>query len=223
MKKHPLKTLALAFAALACLTLAYAPAIAQEPPAAAESDQSLQDIFEDGTAKNPDNRPKSGKEMAYDFYEKCSTSPDFFVSEKTQKNFCACKAAKMEETMTPKEMAALEDETKAGNAARDKMRMNADANCIGDAARTYIFGICMKDKHFREVIIGKSTICRCVRDRVSRQAERHMPSLIIQAATQEPLSTDTLSFYLRSPGFDQNYVLAKDNCYTKYIYEQTKN
>lgn len=225
MKKHPLKTLALALAALACMVALALPsaAPAQDAPPAEQNDQTLKDIFDDGSGSSPDKSRKSGKEMAYEFYEKCTTSPDFFVSEKTQKNFCACKAAKMEETMSPKEIAALEDDTREGKAARDKMRMNADANCMGDAARSYLYGICMKDKHFREVIIGKSTICRCVRDRVSRQAERHMPSIIIQAATQEPLSTDTLSFYLRSPGFDQNYVLAKDNCYNKYIYEQTKN
>lgn len=226
MKKHPLKTLSLALAVLACMVALSLPsaAPAQDAPPAAEADEpNLKDIFEDDSTKNKDNRPKSGKEMAYEFYEKCTTSPDFFVSEKTQKNYCACKAAKMEETMTPKEMAALEDDTRDGKAARDKMRMNADANCMRDAALSYTFGICMKDRQFREVVIGKSTMCRCVRDLVAKRTRRELPDIIIKAATQEPMSTNPLSFYLRSPDFDQLYSLSKEHCYTQMVYENTKN
>ncbi|MCL4677675.1 MAG: hypothetical protein KJ017_03665 [Alphaproteobacteria bacterium] len=225
MKKHSLKTVALAFAALACMIALTVPSatLAQDTPAAEENETNLKDIFESDPTKNKDNRPKNGKEMAYEFYEKCTTSPDFFVAEKTQKNYCACKAAKMEETMTPKEMAALEDDTREGKAARDKMRMNADANCMRDAALTYTYGICMKDPHFREIILGKSSMCRCVRDLVARRTRRDLPNIIIKAATQEPLSTNPLSFYLRSPDYDQLYSLSKEHCYTKMVYEDVKN
>lgn len=224
MRKHPLKFIRLLILSVfACFAVATLPVMAQDPLAAEPSEQTLKDIFEGDRTKTPDDRPKSGKEMAYEFYEKCSTSEDFFVSEKTQKDYCACKAAKMEETMTPREMAALEDNTNAGKAARDKMRMNADANCMRDAVLTYSYGICMKDRQFREIVIGKSTMCRCVRDLVARRTRRTIPGIIIKAATQEPLSTNPLSFYLRNDDFDQHYRLSKEYCYTKFIYEQTKN
>lgn len=216
------------FAALVLAALALGAPVVQAQgagPAAPgqEDEKTLKDIFEDGDIKKEDNRKKSGSEMAREFYFKCVNSPDYFVSNKTQKNYCACKAAKMEVTMTPKEMAALEDDTKEGNDARNKMRMNADANCLPDAVLRYSYDICQKDPLFREIIVGKTELCKCTRSQVKRQIRRTIPDILIRAATQEPLSTDPLSFFLRSTHFEEAYRMSKTYCYNQHAYSSVKN
>lgn len=219
--KHKILIPAILFAALYGLLWA-TPSYAQDA-AQDKKEQTLKDIFSPDEAHDTSGKPKSGSEMAYAFYEKCAASKDFFISEKSQKDYCACKAAKMEETMTARQIAVLEEDSKAGSEARTLMRMNADANCMKEAIKAYTYGICLKDNQLKKIVIGKGTLCRCIRDLVQKRTRRSLPQIIIKAATAEPLSTNPLTFYLQSQDYEYEYDMSKQYCYTQFTYNQVNS
>ncbi len=188
--------------------------------ALAQEENSLEEIISPETKDGKKSTEKSGVELAYDFYEKCSVSPDYFVSEKIQKEYCRCKAAKMANSMSKSEFLALEKDSEIGNDARNKMRMNADSLCMRPAIKAYTKGICMKDSQFKGIVIGKSKICNCVSDYMSSYANKNLPSIIIRAATEYPLSLDPLSFFLSGEDFNMMYAVHKEYCYNQVIYSQ---
>ncbi|MBK6895072.1 MAG: hypothetical protein IPH06_00575 [Alphaproteobacteria bacterium] len=185
----------------------------------AEDEKTLEQILSPKDSKSgKPNSEKSGVELAYDFFEKCSTSPDYFVSEKIQKEYCRCKAAKMANSLSKKDFLALEEDSEDGNNARNGMRMNADSLCMRPAIKSYAKGVCMKDPHFKTIVLGKSKMCDCVADYMSSYAKKHLPSIIIRAATEYPLSLDPLSFFLSSEDFNMMYSVHKEYCYNKVVY-----
>ncbi len=191
--------------------------------ARAQQDKTLMDIFEPQNKIEKNKTSKSGEELAYEFYEKCISSPDYFVSEKTQKKYCSCKAAKISESLSPKEISALEEDTKLGKAARDKMRINAESVCMLPAVKSYTVGICMKDPNFKTIVMGKRAICSCIAGYLETFTKQNIPGIIIKAATAEPLSLDALSFFLRSIDYDLIYRNNKDRCYTQTVYSEANS
>lgn len=186
----------------------------------ADKEQTLEEMVTQENKGGKKDSEKTGVELAYDFYEKCTTSPDYFVSEKIQKEYCRCKAAKMANSMSKSELLALEKDSPAGNDARDIMRMNADSLCMPPAIKSYTRAICMKDKQFKEVVLGKSQICDCAGDYMRSYASKNIPGIIIKASTQYPLSLDPLSFFLSSEDFNMMYGVHKEYCYNKVVYSQ---
>ncbi len=191
--------------------------------AVAQEEKSLKDIFDSQEKVQKHRTSKSGEELAYEYYESCFNSPDYFVTEKIQKKYCSCKAAKISESLSPKEISILSEDTKAGKAARDKMRINAESVCMLPPTKSYTYGICMKDPHFKTIIMGKSKICNCVSDYMQNYTKKNITSIIITAATEEPLSLDILSHFLRTRDFDMMYRNFKDRCYTQVIYDDVKS
>lgn len=206
----------LLFAALSliCLLTHPSPSQAQE----VKEEKTLKDIFDEGKHKKEDGTHKSGKELAEEFYQECSTSKDYFVTPKTQENYCACKASVIAQTLSPKEILVLKEDSKAGKLARDKVRINAEPACLLPAVKQYTKGICTKDKQFRTIILGKGKICGCVSRGINQHVNKNMTEIVYEAAVKEPMSLDTLSHYLRTEAYDMIYRTYKDNCYIQEVY-----
>ncbi|MCB1680986.1 MAG: hypothetical protein H6858_04190 [Rhodospirillales bacterium] len=188
-------------------------------PAYAQKDQTLEELVT-GDKNSKKSGVKSGADLAYDFFEKCSTDPDYFVKEKTQKEYCRCKAEKMSTSLSRSELLNLKEDSERGSIARDHMRMYADSVCMSPAIKSYTYGVCMKDPQFKKILLGKSEICKCMSRYVDYYIGRQIPNILVRASTQEPLSLDALSFFLRSPEYDQMYGMYRERCYTEVTYSQ---
>ncbi len=183
-----------------------------------KKETTLKDIFQEGETTDEKGRKKSGAELANDYYKECVSNKLTLLNKKTLKMLCSCKAAKIAETLSPEEIIHLKDDTKEGKAARSKMYINADSACMDYAVKEYTKNICMHDKQFKEIVVGKSRLCKCTANYMGKHVRRHIADLIMRSVKYEPLTLDPISFYLRSPAFDIIYNNKKNYCYRVFVY-----
>ncbi len=148
-------------------------------------------------------------------YEDCRAVPYKALSDETNELFCACKAAGLQEKMTPADLATMDEKSKAGRKKYDFMLTDIVAPCMEYPTQELMKLKCETDPYINRLYSypdGQATVCGCVGDRMAKYAADSGMFVMIQVLKEKPEIIDPVPAFLEQANLRLEYTRALIGC-----------
>ena len=128
---------------------------------------------------------------------------------------CACTAANIPDGMSAQDISVFQDNSPAGQQARQRMMLNVYAPCLQYPARAITNYNCMNTPELQGRVNNVPALCGCVADGIGQYIAANGPAVMRQSLARDPNTLDPLQALVNSNEFNQRSQSILMSCITK--------
>lgn len=147
------------------------------------------------------------RDQANQYYGNCVTEAaktEQRFSVNSQKMFCGCTAAKMTESFTLEDMAAMTDPNNPNaRTALNKMIVNIYAPCMEAPTRDYHYSTCISNPQVKILGGNAERVCSCSADKIAQHLKNNGARMFQDILARSPDIVDPMQALYEDPQFQQ--------------------
>jgi hypothetical protein len=155
-------------------------------------------------------------DFAQRYYGNCTKQNHPVLKGQNLDMMCSCTAAKIQSSMSVEQMKAMQEQTEAGQFARNQMLLNVYAPCIEFPTRALILDQCLNNAQLKNTLKNYTQTCGCLGDGMASYMKDKAPAAIQEALSRKVDNFDPLRALLESPEFDSSQQQMLQTCITKH-------
>lgn len=150
------------------------------------------------------------------YYANCLAQDHPVFGTQTQKMFCACTAAQMQQKIQLAEMKMVYEDSAEGLWARNKVLREVYAPCIEYPARDLVYNQCENNPQIAAATTNAKPICTCLSDNVAIFIKSNAQNVIAESLRANPNTLDPLGALMNSQSFQANSQQVMLGCIKKH-------
>ncbi len=188
-------------------------------PSPEQQDDVLDLLGESPSVEALQAEPKAQtiNDFANAYYKNCMKQQDPILQGESLGMMCACTAAKVSDTMSVKNMQAMQNNDAEGKLQRSRMLMFVYTPCIEYPTQALITNQCLNNEGVRSSMKNYQRVCECLGDGMAKFMREKAPKYIEAAIRRNQNDLDPLKHLMQSRVFDEQSQYHMRSCINKHV------